>query len=110
MKQKHESIIKTIAHIPEGKVASYGQIADLAGLPGRARLVGKVLKETDVVLPWHRILRSSGELAFPRYSEMATKQKRLLEKEGVVVNKTRVRLADFQWQPSMADMIFLLEG
>jgi len=54
-------IWKTVQAVPAGRVASYGQIADLAGLPGRARLVGKSLglAPANLKLPWYRILRSS---------------------------------------------------
>ena len=64
--EKVKQIWKTVQAVPFGKVASYGQIADLAGLPGRARLVGKSLglAPHSMQLPWYRILRSSGQLAF----------------------------------------------
>ena len=57
-----------LALIPAGRVVSYGQVADLAGLPGRARLVGKVLRETDKTLPWHRVLGAGGAISLPKGS------------------------------------------
>lgn len=97
--------------IPPGFVASYGQIADLAGLPGRARLVGKALgfAPKEMQVPWFRVLRSNGQLAFPPASEPAKTQKGLLQEEGVVVMNNRVRLKDFQWQPDLAELLFKLE-
>jgi len=76
---KIKRIWKTVIVIPKGKVASYGQIADLAGLPGRARLVGKALglATRELKLPWHRVLRSSGQLAFEKGSKNAEKTKRI---------------------------------
>lgn len=108
---KVQRIWKTVKTVPAGKVASYGQIADLAGLPGRARLVGKSLGLAPIKmnLPWYRILRSSGQLAFEKGSSQAEKQKGLLQEEGVVVFNNRVKLKDFGWQPDLAEMLMKLE-
>ena len=107
----YEKIWRTAMHIPNGKVSSYGQIADLAGLPGRARLVGKSLAYVpeNLAVPWHRILRSSGQIAFPNGSEQAQKQKDLLQDEGVVVLNNRVKLKIFGWQPDLSEMLWKLE-
>lgn len=107
----YQRIWRTTRLIPAGKVSSYGQIADLAGLPGRARLVGKALRyvPSDMDVPWHRILRSNGQIAFPAGSEQAETQKGLLQEEDVVVLKNRVRLASFGWQPDLAEMLWKLE-
>lgn len=89
----------TVAAIPRGRVASYGEIAQRAGLPGRARLVGRVLRETpaDTPLPWHRVLRSNGEFAFPKGSKNHREQQRRLEAEAVSVLRGRVAIARFGW-------------
>ncbi len=97
-----------IALIPPGKVASYGQVADLAGLPGRARLVGKVLRETDKVLPWHRVIGASGTISLPKGSNGFAEQTGRLQEEGVVVTGGRVRMREWQWQPDLAELLFLL--
>ncbi len=78
---KVKRIWKTVVAVPKGKVASYGQIADLAGLPGRARLVGKALglASNEMALPWYRILRSDGQLAFEKGSKNALRQKGVLQ-------------------------------
>ena len=104
---KAERIWRTVAKVPKGQVASYGQVADLAGLPGRARLVGKVLgyAPKQMKIPWYRILRSNGQLAFSAGSQEAEKQKGLLQEEGVVVLKNRVKIKDFGWQPSLAELL-----
>lgn len=103
----YQRIWQTALNIPVGKVASYGQVADLAGLPGRARLAGKALgyAPDSMQIPWHRILRASGQLAFPAGSEQARLQTGLLQEEGVVVLKNRVRMKDFQWQPDLSELL-----
>jgi methylated-DNA-protein-cysteine methyltransferase-like protein len=108
----YTQIWQTVCAVPVGKVASYGQIADLAGLPGRARLVGKSLGVVpkEMNLPWHRVLRSSGQLAFASGSEQALKQAGLLQEENVVVLGNRVKLAEFQWQPTLEEMLWMLKG
>ncbi len=107
----HERIWRTVLAVPEGRVASYGQIADLAGLPGRARMVGKALGSApdDLQVPWYRILRSDGRIAFPAGSESAERQKQHLQEEDVVVLRNRVKLADFGWRPDLAELLMKLE-
>ncbi|CAJ1891948.1 DNA base-flipping protein [Aeromonas dhakensis] len=97
-----------LALIPAGRVVSYGQVADLAGLPGRARLVGKVLRETDKVLPWHRVLGAAGTISLPKGSAGFDRQAGLLQEEGVPVIGGRVRMKEWQWQPDLAELLFLL--
>ena len=111
MNAHYERIWKTTLLIPVGNVACYGQIADLAGLPGRARLVGKAMGYAPKAMqvPWYRVLRSNGQLAFAKGSESAQRQTGLLQEEGVVVLNNRVKLAEFQWQPDLAELLFKLE-
>jgi methylated-DNA-protein-cysteine methyltransferase-like protein len=97
-KPDYAAIERTIAAIPRGRVSSYGEIAQRAGLPGRARLVGKVLGDADVELPWHRVLRSSGQSAFPPGSREFREQSQRLRTEGVVVVNGRVNLQMYGWQ------------
>ncbi len=101
----------TVLAIPPGKVASYGQIADLAGLPGRARLVGRALGYAPdaMQVPWYRVLRASGELAFPAASKLALKQSALLHEEGVPVRNNRVSLKEHGWRPDMTELLFRLD-
>lgn len=107
----YEKIWATIDLIPAGKVASYGQIADLAGLPGRARLVGKSLGlvPNNRKVAWFKVLRSNGHLAFEKGSKQALLQTGLLQEEGVVVLNNRVKLAEFQWQPDLGELLFGLK-
>ena len=98
---KQQRIWTTIAMIPLGKVASYGQIASLAGLPGAARLVGNVLKTlpSDSQLPWHRVINSQGKISLPEDSASYRRQRQLLAEEGVVVKGARISLKCYRWTP-----------
>ena len=81
-----------IRAVPAGSVAGYGVIAHRAGLPGRARLVARVLaNNVDPSLPWHRVLRSDGRIAFPSGSDGYAEQVQRLRAEGVSVEAGRVR-------------------
>ncbi|MGC1551091.1 MAG: MGMT family protein [Rhodanobacter sp.] len=97
MNDAQTRIYAAIAAIPPGRVASYGAIAARAGLPGRARLVGKLLGEVPdgMALPWFRVLRASGQVALPPGSRGFREQCRLLRAEGVEVKNGRVPLSRF---------------
>lgn len=97
MTDSHDRIYAAIAAIPCGRVASYGAIAARAGLPGRARLVGKLLGETPdgMELPWFRVLRSSGQIALPPGTRGFREQCRRLRAEGIEVKNGRVALSRF---------------
>ncbi|MEW7864942.1 MGMT family protein [Aeromonas diversa] len=103
-----ERIEIVITLIPQGRIATYGQVADLAGLPGRARLVGRVLKTTALTLPWHRVLGASGRISLPEGSHGYQEQVGRLQEEGISVIGGRVRLRDWQWQPDLAELLFVL--
>lgn len=87
-----ERIWHVVAELPPGRVVSYGEVAALAGLPGRARLVGRALKVAPraLKLPWHRVLTASGKLAFPVGSAAYEEQRRKLAREGVQLVNGRV--------------------
>jgi methylated-DNA-protein-cysteine methyltransferase-like protein len=89
-------ILAAVAAIPPGAIASYGEIARRAGLPRRARLVGRVLAELphDSPVPWHRILNAAGRISLPAASPAAREQRRRLRAEGATVNGLRVRPAN----------------
>jgi methylated-DNA-protein-cysteine methyltransferase related protein len=95
-----ETIWQWVAAIPPGKVASYGQIAKLAGYPSHARYVGTTLRHLPkgTTLPWFRVLRSSGELAFPPSSAAWKRQQTLLAQEGVIVSGFKVSLKRYRWE------------
>ena len=111
----HRRIWQTVQAIPAGKVASYGQIADLAGLPGRARLVGKALGQVPKqgwrgqTVPWYRVINSQGKISFAVGTEQFERQKGLLQDEQVIVIGARIKLNEFQWQPDLAELLYQLE-
>ena len=96
-----EAVKKLIKSIPPGQVATYGQIAALAGNPQGARQVVWVLhtyseKEN---LPWHRVINSKGGISLGHGSGYEM-QKALLEEEGIIFDKNdRVNLKKYQWNP-----------
>ena len=91
-KSAPDAIIAAIRAVPKGEVAGYGEIARRAGLPGRARMVARLLSNNqDSELPWHRILRSDGSIAFPKESAHYAEQVQRLRAEGVVVVNGKVR-------------------
>lgn len=105
---EHVAILRAIQLIPRGCVASYGEIAERAGLPRRARLVGRILRETpaDAGLPWHRVLRADGRIAFPPGSRGFREQVRNLAGEGILVSKGRVDLARHGWDRNLDDLLW----
>lgn len=102
-----QAIRRVIAAIPRGCVASYGEIARRAGLPGRARLVGHVLgTQGDQALPWQRVLRADGRIAFPAGSRAFREQVRRLAAEGVLVRNGRVDLAAHGWERDLDRLLW----
>lgn len=96
-----QRILATVDDIPIGQVATYGQVAREAGLPGRARLVGQVLAELPrgSCLPWHRVLSASGAIS-SRPGPGPAEQQKKLRTEGVRFNRSgRVSLKDCAWNP-----------
>ncbi len=86
------AIVRALRGVPAGEVVGYGELARRAGLPGRARLVARVLREAAVDdLPWHRVVRSDGRIAFPDGSAPHAEQVARLRAEGVRVEGGRVR-------------------
>lgn len=95
-----QEVIDIIKSIPTGKVATYGQIAKLAGYPNGARQVVRILHTCTARydLPWHRVINAKGEIALSIYNG-ADEQKALLEAEGIrFMDEFRIDLAKYQWQ------------
>jgi methylated-DNA-protein-cysteine methyltransferase-like protein len=90
-----------IRKIPHGKVATYKQIAELAGKPHASRGVAWVLHScaTPYKLPWHRVVGSNGKIAFPKELHNFRQQKKRLEREGIPVEfDGSLKLAKYQWK------------
>lgn len=100
--EREARILEVIRRIPRGRVATYGQVAALAGLPRNARHVGfalRALPESSDV-PWHRVLGARGEISRRTSSDSHELQRLLLEAEGIRFNDSgRIRLDEFRWEP-----------
>jgi len=101
-KSKYQRIWETVAQIPKGKVASYADVAKLAGLPGQQRLVGYALHNLphNSSVPWQRVINAQGKISFPPKSARYKRQQTMLKKEGVVFEKGKVDLEKYgvmQW-------------
>ncbi len=100
-----KKVMQFICKIPTGKVATYKQIAQLAGKPHGSRGVAWVLHScsTTFKLPWHRVLNSQGKISFEKSSHNFREQKRRLQKEGVIFNsEVGLSLMKFQWKKKPA--------
>ena len=93
-----ERIWQVVALIPPGKVASYGQIAALTGMPRHARLVGRTLAQLPAgsKLPWHRVVNASLKISVRGDSDSHQAQRQRLIKEGVEFVGERIPKA-FRW-------------
>ncbi len=101
--ERYRRIYAAVRRIPRGRVATYGDIARVAGLPGQARLVGYALHALPAhsSVPWHRVLNARGTISLGRQEPGGgLAQRFLLEREGVVFDANgRVSLEAFRWQP-----------
>jgi methylated-DNA-protein-cysteine methyltransferase-like protein len=98
----YERIYAVVQRIPRGRVATYGQIAALAGLPGQARRVGYALRALpdDTSVPWHRVINARGEVSRRADSGYVRVQRAMLEDEGVPFDDAgRTSLRRWQWRP-----------
>ena len=90
-------IWETVKQIPKGKVATYGDVAKLSGLPGQQRLVGYALHNLPPgsKIPWQRVINAQGRISLPRHTGGYRRQKKLLQNEGVVFSNERIDLDKF---------------
>ena len=98
----------TIRDIPKGSVASYGQIAEIAGIPRGARQVGYALRHLpgDQDVPWHRVIQASGRIAFDTGSHPFKEQSKRLMMEDVAVIAGRVDMQKYRWQPDLDELLW----
>ncbi len=97
IKKIREQIWQIVNAIPRGRVCTYGQVANLAGMPQQSRLVGRILARLPkgTRLPWHRVINSQGKISNPE----PERQKERLEKEGIVFVNGRINLKIYRWDP-----------
>jgi methylated-DNA-protein-cysteine methyltransferase-like protein len=101
----HQTILAVVRRIPRGRVATYGQIAALAGLVRQPRLVGYALHALPVGtrVPWHRVINARGMVSIRSDGVASLSQRFLLEREGVEFDgRGRVSLERYQWRPTRA--------
>jgi methylated-DNA-protein-cysteine methyltransferase-like protein len=85
-----------------GKVATYGQVATLAGYPGQARQVGYALSSLpeDLDIPWQRVINAKGQISPRAHSIFDEIQRKILESEGIRFDShNRIDLGHYQWKP-----------
>jgi methylated-DNA-protein-cysteine methyltransferase-like protein len=102
MNSLYQRIYAVVRRIPRGRVATYGQVAALAGIPTHARQVGYALHAlpNGSAIPWHRVINARGEISLRTSSGGDLVQRVRLEKEGVRFNaRDMVDLESFRWQP-----------
>lgn len=95
------NIITTISQIPFGQVATYGQIAGMAGNHRAARQVSRVLHScsSKYQLPWHRVIGGSGKISIPKNQPGYLRQKEKLQAEGIEFGlRDQIDLDVYQWQ------------
>ncbi len=97
-----QMIIAVVAAIPYAKVATYGQVAKMAGLPRHARMVGRVLAQLDAdsTVPWHRVINAQAKLSLNKLDANGENIQQLkLMQEGIAVVAAKVDLKRFAWVP-----------
>jgi methylated-DNA-protein-cysteine methyltransferase related protein len=94
-------IYTVVSRIPRGRVATYGQVAALAGLPRQARLVGYAMHALPAAsdVPWHRVVNAQGRISARGDAlDHEDLQEQLLRREGVRLVDGAVPLARYQWK------------
>ncbi len=106
--KRNEKIWATISDIPEGCVASYGQIAEIAGIRRGARQVGYALRHLarGSKVPWYRVIQASGKIAFNAGSDAFNEQSKRLLSEGVAIRNGRIDMKKYRWQPDLDELLW----
>ncbi|MBJ18022.1 MAG: MGMT family protein [bacterium] len=105
-KKSWNRVYDVVRGVPRGNVATYGQVAALAGMPGAARQVGWALAAMgpDDDAPWHRVINARGEISPRGARDVEDLQRALLESEGVSFDTgDRVDLGEYGWQPRVQE-------
>ncbi len=106
--RRMQRIWSTIRDIPAGAVASYGQVADIAGIRRGARQVGYALRHlpTGHDVPWHRVITVSGRIAFAAGSDQFNEQAKRLMMEDIDVRAGKVDMKKYRWQPDLDELLW----
>jgi len=102
----YDRIYEIVRQVPKGRVATYGQVAELADLAGKARVVGYALYRVDMKtsdIPWQRVVNAKGEVSLsPLRFGTDYLQRSLLEGEGISFNEAgKIDLRKYLWQPNL---------
>lgn len=94
-----QRILTVLHQIPEGSLCTYGHVAELAGAPRHARMVGTLLKKlpNGSTIPWHRVINSQGHISFPQGSDKFLEQQEKLANEGVFMLNGKYNLRQYLW-------------
>ena len=108
VEKRNQRIWETICDIPAGSVASYGQIAEIAGFPRGARQVAYALRKLPDrhSVPWHRVISASGKIAFSIGSPAFDEQSKRLLQEDVAILNGRIDMARYRWQPDLDEFLW----
>jgi methylated-DNA-protein-cysteine methyltransferase-like protein len=105
MSKFKEKVIKAVKSVPHGKVASYGQIALMVGVPKAAQAIGNILHDHGEETPWWRIVNNAGRISTKCYEHTASFQKHLLEKEGVKVREDLTfKIEKYRYRPDQGQL------
>jgi methylated-DNA-protein-cysteine methyltransferase-like protein len=98
---RRTALYLTLHQVPEGKVVSYGQLAELAGLGRAARWVGRTLSQLPqgTTLPWHRVLGAGGRISLPAGTVSGDEQRARLRAEGITISNNRIDMQRHGWRP-----------
>ena len=104
----YQNVWKVVSEIPPGHVLTYGEVARLSGNAGWARRVSQALRRAPrkMNLPWHRVINAQGKIAFPEDSSGWTRQKEMLEDEGVVFMKGKIHLERFGYRGAVDRLLW----
>ncbi|KTS77861.1 DNA base-flipping protein YbaZ [Pseudomonas oryzihabitans] len=99
---RRQAVFQVLAAIPTGRVVSYGQLAELAGLGRGARWVGWMLGRLPEgsALPWHRVIAANGRPSLSHDSASGREQRERLRAEGVMLHEDRVDMRRYRWNPA----------
>ena len=110
--QRYQQIYDLVARIPAGRVATYGQIARLLGMPNHARQIGYALFRVapDSMVPWHRVVNAKGEVSYSQVRNGSDYlQRELLEDEGIEFKPNgKLDLNQYRWQPTGVSTLSLV--
>ena len=107
-KSFYQRVWNTVAAIPPGMVASYGQVAELSGYSRGARYVSRALGAAPDrnTLPWHRVVNAQGKISIPKSHRAHDEQIKRLRKESVEVDGDRIDMSVYGWQPDLDELLW----